>query len=217
MRAVLQYRLLSSLSTLKSARLLEAELAEELAAYREDPDYKTFLTSLNFSLQESEASPEVKLLKTQDDFNLEVTFKARLPHKRQHDDAYELEGSLVNYNQFQVLLMKTASPLQMMLDCSVVNSKYSVDGLYIAKDFSKVPRDQLGSYCCETYKGRPLKMLRPVRARQPLLKHITAYLRVLGVDDQLAIFIDSYSIDKESRLYLKWLSRVNEFFEGPSN
>ncbi len=42
---------------------------------------------------------------------------------------------------------------------------------------------------------------------------LTEYLQGFGVNEQLAAFVECMSLDKDQRLYMKWLSQLKDFIE----
>jgi hypothetical protein len=200
------HRLFSKYSSAKMNALLDRALIEEQSYKAELDFHHSFLQTTNFELKQTSTSPQIKLLKSQDDFDLEVTFKAKLPTIE--EEAYG-EGRLTSYNEFQVLLMRRSSPLQLLVDCSIANSKCIVNGMLVAQDFSRFSPDQLYMQA-EIYKGKAFRSLRDVSARQTLQTHFIELLAELGVDDHLAAFINAYSVDRESVLKVDWIKEVRD-------
>mmetsp|Transcript_3081 Transcript_3081/g.6376 ORF Transcript_3081/g.6376 Transcript_3081/m.6376 type:complete len:210 (+) Transcript_3081:205-834(+) len=162
------------------------------------------LKARGFQVQERPLNPYLKLLKTQADFDLEVTFKALDPTKL-HDNPYTKRVQIDNYNEFQVLVKRSSSPLQMVFDCSVYNSTLNINGMLVAKDFSKFNRDKLHVQK-EIYKGPGF-----VDLKRPIQIEFLNFLASFGLDNQLAVCINELSSDKEMRLTAEWLIHLKEF------
>lgn len=59
----------------------------------------------------------------------------------------------------------------------------------------------------KTYAGPDVNSLDPA-----LQKALIDYFSELGINDEMANFIDAMSLDRDQQLYMKWLKDSKEFF-----
>lgn len=200
-------RLFAVYSPVKTSHYLSLQAANFKANHPSDQELLCTFQERSFSLQHSPESQEIKLLKSLDDTDIEITFKGRDPYKQQREiTKYEENaGPAVAFNEFQVLVSRKSSDLQVLFDCSIFNSEFFVNGILVAPDFSKFERDALHMQA-EIYKGPPF-----VELGHPLQKQFLGYLESLGIDNKLAGCINSYSSLCEIRMRLVWLEGLKEF------
>jgi len=96
----------------------------------------------------------------------------------------------------------------MVYECTCLNTEISISQVIFSNDidkFKRVPENQRDT---EVYLGPDFVSL-PEEIQKPL----GSYLVNSGVDQQTAAFIEIMSLDKEQRLYMKWLRDVEGFVD----
>jgi len=97
----------------------------------------------------------------------------------------------------------------MVFECTSVNSEIEVNYCNVVEDIekhkalSKVERTKhFGSH----YSGPEFNTL-----DERLKTGLQDYLKSFGITEELAVFIEHVSLDKEQRLYMKWLKTLEKF------
>ena len=192
----------------KLKRVLEKELEHEKKDYKPDDSVGPFLQDKGFQLEEQENSVQLTLRKTEEDREVTVHFQARSPDgdveeeegQQQQEDA----GNSASYAEFQVMINKAGKGV--LFECMTSNSEIRVTNIIPSSDLSSVERVSSFITTHKDYRGPDFEGL-----DENLQKAFLEYLKSEGVDEDLATFVETYSLDKEQRLYVDWLGKVKDF------
>lgn len=211
MRALssLPMRQISTTNAVKKAlKAVTAEHEHEQSTYAIDDSFQPFLIQSGFRLTENETTPQVTLQKTVEDRNIEVTFLARSPESQLDEEGNEVEqdeNTNPNFVDFQVSIQKPNHKSTMVIECSASQGEVNISGLMFTKDLEKLDRSNIYMSAKE-YRGPDFSTL-----DEKMQSSLVDYLDSLGIDDTLSQFIESYSLDKEQRLYMEWLGNLKNF------
>jgi complement component 1 Q subcomponent-binding protein len=187
----------------KVLKAVAAEFEHEQSSYAIDESFQPYLEKSGFTLSEKESSPQITLRKQNGDFAVEVTFLARTPDTQEGEEGGEAESQ--SYVDFQVAVQKNKSKGALVFECTSQQSELSIVGLMHTKDLGSLDRTNIYQQSSE-YRGPEFNTL-----DDKLQACLVEYLESLGVDDELSVFLESYSLDKEQRLYMEWLSNIKQF------
>ena len=190
----------------KLKRVLEKELEHEKKDYKPDDSVGPFLQDKGFQLEEQEHSVQLTLRKTVEDREVVVYFQARSPEGDMEEEENQQEdaGNASSYAEFQVVVNKGGQGL--LFECMASNSEIRVTNVIPASDINSVERVSTFITTHKDYRGPDFEGL-----DEELQKVFLEYLKTVGVDEDLATFVESYSLDKEQRLYMDWLGKVKDF------
>ena len=199
-------------SSRKLVKILEKELEYETSNYQVDETVavsymQPYLQESGFTLDDSDESIEVKLTKRVDDNEVEITFQARAPDTEQEEEQQQEDQQKEpsTYAEFQVLIRKTGSRQGLIYECTTVDSEVNVNNIVYHEDIHKIERITTFGNKHE-YRGPDFPTL-----DEKLQNALLEYLKTFGVNEDLAIFVETYSSDKEQRLYIDWLQKVKNF------
>lgn len=193
----------------KLKRVLEKELEHEKKEYKPDDSVGPFLQDKGFQLEEQDNSVLLTLRKTVEDREVVVHFQARSPEggaeeEEENQQQQEDAANAGSYAEFQVVINKGGQGL--LFECMASNSEIRVTNVIPADDVSSVERVSSFITTHKDYRGPDFEGL-----DEELQKAFLEYLKSVGVDEDLATFVESYSLDKEQRLYVDWLGKVKNF------
>ncbi|KAM3136646.1 hypothetical protein pb186bvf_011282 [Paramecium bursaria] len=210
----------------KLVRIVDKELKYEKSNYEIDQTAQDFIDSKGFTLIDNEHDHKLELSRSFGDVQLLITFQSRQPNQGedegQEDNAEnvpqtqqgnqqqinEEEEQPQDYADFTVYLTKSNGST-LVYECSSFGSEIQINGVSITKDVQahkKIPTYQRG---LDSYEGPEFSTL-DERLQQNLLE----YLKNFGVNEELAAFIEHYSLDKEQRLYMRWLEQLKTFLKN---
>ena len=199
-------------SSRKLVKVLDKEVEYESSNYQVDESVavtymQPYLQESGFTLDDSDDSIEVKLTKRVDNYEVEVTFQARAPDTEQEEEQQQEEQAKEpsTYAEFQVLIRKTGSRKGLIYECTSVDSELNVNNIVYHEDINSIERVTTFGNKHE-YRGPDFPTL-DEKVQNALLE----YLKAFGVSEDLAIFVETYSADKEQRLYIDWLQKLKNF------
>lgn len=186
-------------------RVLTSEFDHERKEYVPDEGLQTFLDRAGFSLHESPKTVEVTLKKTLGNSEVVVTFLARPPETppSEEETAMQQQGDENNESwvDFQASISSGAKGL--IYECSATKGEIAVNNIVVTGDVSRTDRVSTFLNTQKEYRGPDFDGL-----DESLQKAFMEYLNASGVDEELATFIENFSLDKEQRLYMDWLAKV---------
>lgn len=91
-------------------------------------------------------------------------------------------------------------------DCSSFDSEIQVNGVTLVDDVEAHKQSNRYDRISNSYNGPDFNTL-----DERLQTSLVEYLKAVGVNEEVAAFIEHVSLDKEQRLYMKWLKDVQKF------
>ena len=191
----------------KLKRVLEKEFEHEKKEYKIDESVGPFLQDHGFTLEERPDQIEMRLVKTEGATEVSVYFSARSPDgapEEAEGQEKQEEDTQQNWVDFQVTINNSGKGL--IFECSTANSEIQINNVVCSQDVKKSDRVTSFISSQKEYRGPDFDGL-----DEELQKAFLDYLRTFGVDEDLATFVETYSLDKEQRLYMEWLNKVKNF------
>ncbi|CAD8104998.1 unnamed protein product [Paramecium sonneborni] len=204
----------------KLVKIVEKELKFEKSNYVEDESVTDFIDKAGFKLVDEENSHEVTLEKKVGDIRVVVQFQSRQPNpdeegeeeQEQEKQNQEQEGeesqTSNDYADFTVYLQKANGQI-LCYECTTSQGDVNVNLVSLIKDLEshmKIPRFERG---LQDYSGPDF-----ITLDERLQQAMVDYLKGFGINNQLGAFIEHYSLDKEQRLYIKWLDSLQTFLKN---
>lgn len=190
-------------------KALDKELEYEHGQYKIDESVGPFLSQSGFEIVDIDGVPQVVLKKSADGIDVEITFSARSPQDQPENQEEEAEEGDQqgenNFVDFQVMLKKSGDSKGLIYECSSVESEIHVNNVVYSDDIESADRET--NYVNKTsYRGPDFTTL-DEKVQNAFVEHLKSF----GVTEDLAIFVETYSLDKEHRLYMEWLRNVKNF------
>ncbi|EGR30173.1 mitochondrial glycoprotein domain protein [Ichthyophthirius multifiliis] len=219
----------TSLETVKKSesRLLKAvqrEIQYETENYQQDSSIQEFLKEHNFTLKEDQNSIFIELHKDIGENKVQILFQAKSPQtdeqmpenegqenqqqqQQQQDQQNEEEQQqqLSDYSDFIVYIAKPNGK-SMVFDCSSFESEIQVNQVNVVDNIEQHKAINRFERATTQYNGPDFNVL-----DERLQTSLVEFLKSNGVNEEIAAFIEHFSLDKEQRLYMKWLKQVQEF------
>jgi complement component 1 Q subcomponent-binding protein len=112
-----------------------------------------------------------------------------------------------NMTEFTVRVIKKGSKNGILIDASSMDTSYEYNSIQYAEDVNALYNDFVNHKQVDMYTGPSFNSL-----DESLQSEFNDFLTSLGINDELMSFVNVLSVDKDQRLYLKWLKSVNNFF-----
>ncbi|OMJ91138.1 hypothetical protein SteCoe_6402 [Stentor coeruleus] len=191
----------------KLTKALDRRIEEDYEIYKLDDGIPIFLQLNELEIEDYGHTTKVILRKTINDLNIEVNFEAQnLMSPSDFEKLNELTKSKVNtkMSEFNVFVTNPTTKAGFYVDCSSYNSEIIIKNIMFSSDM-KIFENPYASGLL--YQGPNIE-----KQAKPYLPLFISYLETLGITSNLISFIESYTIDKDYRLYLAWLSKVRKLF-----
>lgn len=116
-----------------------------------------------------------------------------------------------DYCDFIVYVIKSNGKA-IAYDCSSFDSEIQVNGVTLVDDVESHKQSNRYERLASTYNGPDFNTL-----DERLQTALVEYLKSVGVNEEVAAFVEHVSLDKEQRLYMKWLKDVQRFLAWVQN
>jgi len=153
------------------------------------------------------------LTKDVGDKKVEVHFEARQPLP---DDMPENEGDeqgedtmpSENYCDFTVFIADKNSKKGLVVEATSMDTEIAFNNILSADDIQKMKMIPRFERSLGEYNGPDFTTL-----DERIQTSLTEYLEGYGINEHLAAFVECMSLDKDQRLYMRWLGSVKEFIQ----
>jgi len=209
----------------KLAKSITREISFEEENYEKDDISPQYLEKSGFTLKDTENSNEIELTKKVGNVDVRLFYKARVPRMTSGDlkstkepkseplvppeeKGLEDETEHPDYCDFIAYIIQPDG-MAMTFDCTAYGREVAIN--YIAMiDDVEAHRKELNPEKHNTYYFADFTTL-----DDRLQISMFEYLKTFDVDEELALFVSHNSLDKDQRLYMKWLENVKNFVEKP--
>jgi complement component 1 Q subcomponent-binding protein len=193
-------------------KALEKEFEFEESQYKVDESVAPFLQESGFEITDLEGSTQVSLKKIVHGNEVFITFNARSPYEDSEQQEGEQEGeeeqAQDNSTDFQVSIKKVGKKEGLLYECVSNQSEIHVSNIMFSENVESAER--ISSYNSNgEYRGPDFTTL-----DEKLQTAFVEYLKTHGVNEDLAVFVETYSVDKEHRLYMEWLGKMKNFISN---
>ena len=199
-------------ATQKLGKALEGEIKYEQENYSQLEDIETFLNESGFRFNETETGLEMTLTKEVGDKTVEIVFDARQPlpddQPEEEKEPEEYEGPSENYCDFTVFITEANGKRGLVVDATTMDTEISVNNVQCTDDIKKMRQMPRFERSLQVYNGPDFSTL-----DERIQSSLSEYLEGFGINEHLAAFVECMSLDKDQRLYMKWLSDVKGFIQ----
>ena len=167
-----------------------------------------FLANHNWELISSDASTKMELRKQIDRATVRVVYNAKMPEDQDmpEEENQEEPQHEQNFMEFMVVVDNHNNANKLVVDMAAFNGELNVNGLFTTPDVEYFLANRSAMFTTDKYTGPMFDSL-----DEKLQDTVLSYLKNLGVDEDLAVFIESSSVNQEQQLYKKWLKDFREF------
>ncbi|KRW98390.1 Mitochondrial glycoprotein [Pseudocohnilembus persalinus] len=198
----------------KLFKAVDREYKFEQDNFQKDESIEEFLQQRNLKLVEQEDSIYIDLISEQDGHQVTVSFQSRSPYEEgaeeeeveQQQQQQEEEMPYQDYCDFTVYIQKKGEGKALAYECSSQDSEINVHAVNLVSDINAHKYQNRFERITQQYVGPDFNTL-----DERLQTGFIEYLKSVGVDEELAAFVEHVSLDKEQRLYAKWLGELREF------
>ena len=187
---------------------LKSEIAAEEIDSERQKYIDDFLTQNNWTLEEEPNSTRLTLSKQATGISVKVYYEARLPdsaNENQEDETKDEETNESNYTDFVVLVDKH-KPQKMLLDVIAVDGEINLNGIVFSDEAEALAEKK--TVQSSPYNGPAFETL-----DEKLQDRISKYVAGLGINEELAHFIEESAVHHEAKLYKKFLGEFKTFVE----
>lgn len=198
----------------KLAKALDKEIKYENDNYTQLEDIENFLNESGFTFTEADHSQEMYLTKTVADKKIMVAFEARQPTpddeeagEDQPEDEEE-QGLSENYVDFTIAVTDGSGKSGLIVEATSMDTEINYSSVMVSSDVSAHMKLHRFERQMKTYPGPDFSTL-----DERIQSSMTEYLEGFGVNEQLCSFVECMSLDKDQRLYMRWLTQVKDFIQ----
>lgn len=210
----------------KLQKLISQELEFEEDNYAEDQPIQQYLTENKWVMEDKETSNLLLLKKISANSVVQIYFTSKSPSFNGEDGEEPEEGDQApkktaeqeeeerdsmqdqEFTEFNVYI--TRGKQTVAFECVSVNGEIEVNHCNVIDDIN-IHRTQspFNMTAVDSYKGPEFVTL-DEGVQQALMELLSAH----GVNEDLAQIIERAALDKEQRLYMRWLGQVREFLKS---
>lgn len=128
-----------------------------------------------------------------------------MPENEQQDEE-DGEAPSENYCDFTVFISDTKGKKGIVVEATSMDTEIAFNNVLCADDIQKMRSIPRFERSLGEYNGPDFTTL-----DERIQTSITEYLEGYGINEHLAAFVECMSLDKDQRLYMRWLSGVKDF------
>lgn len=130
-----------------------------------------------------------------------------MPENEQGD--MDEEGPSENYCDFVVYIEDNHSNKGLVIDATTMDTEIAFNSFMVADDLKAVKAMQRFERSMNEYNGPDFTTL-----DERIQTSLTEYMEGFGINEHLAAFVEVMSLDKDQRLYMRWLQSVKGFIQN---
>lgn len=111
-----------------------------------------------------------------------------------------------NYCDFSIFITDKSGKRSLVIEATSMDTEISYNSVSVVEDVSAVKAIHRFERQIKGYPGPDFSTL-----DERIQTSLTEYLEGFGVNEHLAAFVECMSLDKDQRLYMKWLSNLKDF------
>lgn len=115
-------------------------------------------------------------------------------------------GPTENYCDFTVFIKENFGQRGLIIEATSAETEIAFNNVMVVENMSQVMAMGRFERSMNEYNGPDFTTL-----DERIQTSMTEYLEGYGINEQLAAFVEVMSLDKDQRLYMRWLSRLQSF------
>ena len=208
----------------KLKKIISQEIEFENDNYTEDQSARQYLTENKWVMEDKEETNLIVLKRVSGNSVVQIFFTSKSPSYNNEADQEEDEENKENlpkeaeeedqgnfqdqeFTDFNVYVTRGRQTLA--FECVSVNGEIEINNCNVVDDIN-IHRTQspFNMTAVESYKGPEFGTL-----DEGVQQSLFDLLRAHGVNEELAQLIEHIALDKEQRLYVRWLEQVQGFID----
>jgi hypothetical protein len=184
---------------------LEKELKEEVEDVEKESYVNSFVQDKGWAKEFGVESTRIVLSKKIGELHVKVYYQAKAPQATEanEEEAAEEEQNDNNYTEFFVLIDRNG-PNKVLLDAIAMDGEVTISGILVSPQAQAIAESSDSNPY--NYTGPSFESL-----DDNLQTKINKYVQHLGIDEELARFLEESSAHLESKLYQKFLKDLKDF------
>ena len=126
--------------------------------------------------------------------------------EEQQEGEEQQPGDTDNYCDFTVLISDLQQKKGMIVEATNIDSEVTFNNVQMSSDVKKDAAVNRFERQLNQYGGPDFSTL-----DERIQTALTEYLSGFGVDEHLCAFVECITLDKDQRLYMKWLANLKDF------
>jgi complement component 1 Q subcomponent-binding protein len=128
------------------------------------------------------------------------------PQEEGQNQEQDYEGPSENYCDFTVYITQANSKKGLVVEATSMETEIQINNVLCSNEISRLRALPRFERSMQEYNGPDFTTL-----DERIQTSLTEYLEGFGVNEHLAAFVECMSLDKDQRLYMKWLSDLKIF------
>jgi len=121
----------------------------------------------------------------------------------------EDENHSENYCDFTVFISDSNGNKGMVVEATTMDTEIAFNNILLSDNMKAVRKMARFERSMNEYNGPDFTTL-----DERIQTSLTEYLEGYGVNEHLAAFVECMSLDKDQRLYMRWLNSVKQFIQN---
>ena len=114
-----------------------------------------------------------------------------------------------NYCDFTVVVSDASGNKGLVVEATSMDTEIALNNILVSDDIEKLMKMQRFERSLCEYNGPDFTTL-----DERIQTSMTEYLEGYGVNEHLAAFVECMSLDKDQRLYMRWLNSLKSFVQN---
>jgi complement component 1 Q subcomponent-binding protein len=129
-----------------------------------------------------------------------------MPEQQEEQEQEEEMNPSENYCDFSIFIKDNFGQKGLIVEATTMDTEIAFNNVVIADDMQKAMTVNRFERSLSEYNGPDFTTL-----DERIQTSMTEYLEGYGINEQLAAFVEVMSLDKDQRLYMRWLSSLQSF------
>ena len=188
---------------------LKSEIDGEVPDLEREKFLSDYLTQNKWHMEEHDDSTRLVLSKKANGHFIKVYYEAKLPENanenQEEEEQKEEEGQTNNYTEFLVVVDKN-QPKKLLLEVIAMEGEVTLNAMVFSEEAEALAEKKPVS--SSPYNGPAFETL-----DEKLQEKISKYVAGLGIDEELAHFVEESAIHHEAKMYRNFLNDFKHFIE----
>lgn len=129
--------------------------------------------------------------------------------EQEEGEQEEEQGPSENYSDFTIFIRDNYGQRGLVIEATTMDTEIAFNNVMVAEDMTAVMKMTRFDRSMSEYNGPDFSTL-----DERIQTSINEYLEGYGINEQLAAFIEVMSLDKDQRLYMRWLQNLRTFISN---